>query len=129
MTAMTALAALILANPMRRGALEFVNLVSMPDFYSKQSESEHSFLILASATSSFIIFKVHKLSKFVHWRHQCTKFPNWSRSCGPRTYSFYPPPQVSSSAGTSGLAVAPNAEHIVATRNLDELVPKAKDSN
>ncbi len=48
---MTALAALILANPMRRGALEFVNLVnlvSMPDFYSKQSESEHSFVILAS---------------------------------------------------------------------------------
>ena len=35
MTAMIALAALILANPMRRGALDFVdfvNLVSIPDF-------------------------------------------------------------------------------------------------
>jgi len=76
MTAMIALTALILANPMRRGALDFVdfvdfvNLVSITDFCSKQSESEHSFLILASATSSSIIFTVHKLSKFVHWRHQ-----------------------------------------------------------
>ena len=37
---------------------------------------------------------------------------------------MYPLPQV-----PAALAVAPNAEHIVTTRNLDGLVPKAKDSD
>jgi hypothetical protein len=42
--------AVIGANGMRREALDFVDLISKPDLYSKQSESsEHSFLILESA--------------------------------------------------------------------------------